>query len=95
MRIISDKVYGYIRKYDDTIYLRLFNSDERYKLVFDRIRFFIVSKSNNSDAYCHEYMKIKINSDDDLHLEKSLNIHNLVILNDVVVLNVIILINMK
>ena len=31
-------------------------------------------KSNMSDIYSHKYMKIKINSDDDLPLEKSLNI---------------------
>lgn len=44
LRIISDKVYGYIRKYAGTIYLRSFNSDERYKIIFDRIRFFMCQK---------------------------------------------------
>ena len=32
-----------------------------------------------SDIYSHKYMKIKINSDDDLSLEKSLNMENVVI----------------
>ena len=30
-------------------------------------------KSNISDVYSNKYMKIKINSDDDLPLEKTLN----------------------
>ena len=29
-------------------------------------------KSNSSEVYSHEYTKIKINSDDDLHLQKHL-----------------------
>ena len=36
-------------------------------------------KSNMSDVYSHKYMEIKINSDDDLPLEKSLNMENVVI----------------
>ena len=37
-------------------------------------------KSNISDVYCRKYIKIKINSDDVLPLEKTLNTHNLAIL---------------
>ena len=37
-------------------------------------------KSNISDGYFHKYTKIKINSDDDLTLEKAINMHNVVIL---------------
>ena len=37
-------------------------------------------KSNISDIYSHRYMKMKINSDDDLPLEKTLNVHNVLIL---------------
>ena len=37
-------------------------------------------KSNTSDVYFQNYLKIKINSDDDLLLEKTLNMHNAVIL---------------
>ena len=32
-------------------------------------------KSNISDVYSHTYAKIKIISDDDLPLEKTLNVH--------------------
>ena len=37
-------------------------------------------KINISDAFSHQYMEIKTNSDDDLPLEKTLNIQNRVIL---------------
>ena len=36
-------------------------------------------KSNISDIYSHKEMKIKINPDDHLPLEKTLNIHNAVL----------------
>ena len=71
--IIFDKVDRYIRKYDRTIYLSLFPSDYKYERVFDRIRYFIVSKSNISDVYSDKYRKIKIKSHDDLLLEKNIN----------------------
>ena len=37
-------------------------------------------KSNTLDIYHHKYTKIKINSDNDLPLEKTLNMNNVVIL---------------
>ena len=37
-------------------------------------------KSNISDLYSLKYMEIKINSDVDLPLEKTLNVYNVVIL---------------
>ena len=37
-------------------------------------------KSNISDVYSNKYMKIKINSDDDLPLEKTLNAIILIII---------------
>ena len=38
------------------------------------------AKKQYSDFYSHRYMKIKINSDDDLSLEKTINMRNVVIL---------------
>lgn len=58
----------------------LFHSDEKYGIIFDRIRYLIILKSNISCAYSHKYTKIGINSNDILHLEKTLNMHNVVIL---------------
>ena len=40
----------------------------------------ITLKSNISDIYSHRYTKIKINSDDDLFLEKTKTTHIVVIL---------------
>ena len=37
-------------------------------------------KSNTSDRYSLKYMEIKINSDVDLPLEKTLNVYNVVML---------------
>ena len=37
-------------------------------------------KSNISDVYSHEYTKIKINSGDNYPLEKTLDMHNVVII---------------
>ena len=56
-RIIFDKVAGYIRKYDGAKYLALFNSDEKFDRIFDKIIHLILLKSNLSDVYCHKYMK--------------------------------------
>ena len=49
LRIIFDKVDGYIRKNDNFKYVALF--DIKYKVIFDRIRYPIMLKSNISDAY--------------------------------------------
>ena len=80
LHIIFEKVDGYIRKYDGTKYLALFHSDESYERIFDKIRYPVMLKSNISDVSSHKFMKIQINSDDDLPLEKTLNIHNVAIL---------------
>ena len=44
--------------------------------MFDETRYLILLKSNTSDISSHKYTKIKINLDDDLLLEKTLNVHN-------------------
>ena len=66
--IIFNKVEWYIRKYDSTKYLAFFHFNERYKGIFDRIRYLNLLKSNISDVYFHKYRKIKIDSNDDLPL---------------------------
>ena len=52
---------------------------KKYKKIYDRIRYLIMLKSNISSVYSNKYAKIKINSDDDLSLEKALNMYNVVI----------------
>ena len=67
LHIIFDKVDGYIKKYDRTKYLALFHSDEKYERIFDRIKYLFI-------------LYIRINSGNDLPLEKMLNMHDVVIL---------------
>ena len=37
-----------------------------------RVRYIITLKSNTLDGYPHKYMKLKVNSDDDLSFKKHL-----------------------
>ena len=78
--VILDKLDGYIRKYDETKYLALFHFVGSNQISFDIIRYLIVLIINTSDAYSHQYMQIKTNSNDNLPFEKTLNIQNGVIL---------------
>ena len=80
LRVISDKVDGFVRDYDRTKYLVLF-IPKNNNAIFDRIRYFIPSYVTYVDT--SDYVKIKIDSDDALRLEIhffSLTMHNLVIL---------------
>ena len=63
-------------------YLALFLSNEKYDKVFDRTRYLIILKSNNSDVDSPKCMKIKINSDGDSPLDKTCNVHPVVILTE-------------
>ena len=44
--------------------------------MFEKNKTLIQKKSSISNVYYHNYMKIKNESDDDLSLEKTLNIQN-------------------
>lgn len=70
LRIIFDKIDGYIKKYDKNKYLALFHSNETYERMLNKIRCFIMLKSNRSYVCSYKYMKIKIEWDDTLLLEK-------------------------
>ena len=50
-----------------------------YEKLWTKVKGLIRSISNNSDNYDEEYMKIKFNSDDDLPLKKTLELHNMII----------------
>ena len=45
---------------------------KKHEELWSKIRDLIISKTNNSDDYDEKYIKIKFNSDDDLHLKESL-----------------------
>ena len=52
--------------------------------ITDRIRYLVMLKSNVSDVYSHKHMKMKINSDNNLTLEGTLKIQNVVTLTELV-----------
>ena len=56
-----------MEKDERTKYLALFHS-ETFERIFNRIRYVNVLKSNISYVYSHKYLKIKINSDNNLPL---------------------------
>ena len=57
-------------------YLSLFSSDEKNERIFDRIRFLIMLKAIFQMFIFKKYMKIKINSDNDIPSKEILNMHN-------------------
>ena len=65
--LVLNEVDGSIRDYDGTKHLVLLGL-EKYDAIFDRI---ISLKSGISSVASHNYGKIKIDSDDDLPLEKT------------------------
>ena len=71
LRIRFDKVNGFIRVYNGTRYLTLFNL---------RIRYLISQKSVIKYVFSHYYAKIKADCNDSLPLEKTLTLHNVIIL---------------
>ena len=52
----------------------------KYEKLWDKIRNFIRSITNNSDHHYKKYMKIKYNRDDDLALNKTLKFRSMVII---------------
>ena len=50
-----------------------------YEELWSKIRDIIRSKINNLDDYDKKYMKIKFNSDNNLPLKKTLELHNTII----------------
>ena len=50
--------------------------------TMEKVRDLIWSITNNSDNYDKKYMKIKIDSDDDLPLKKTLEVRNMVLMLD-------------
>ena len=48
-------------------------------IIWNQIRVLIRSITNTSDYYDGKYIKIKFNQEDDLHMKKKLELHNMVI----------------
>ena len=74
-----DKVNEFIRDISRTKYLVSFGS-EKFDAIFNRFRCLIESKVGVTYAAFSNYAKIKIDSDDDLLLEKALTMYNVAML---------------
>ena len=61
-----------------TKYLVLF-SLEKSNAIYNRIRYLIGLKSGISYIFSHNHAKVKIDSDDELLLEETLTLHNVII----------------
>ena len=79
LRITFNKVDGFIGVYDRIIYLVL-SVPEKYDAIYNRIRYLISKKSGITYGISHNYARIKIDSHDPLPLQKTLSIHNDIIL---------------
>ena len=77
--ILIDEIDGFIRLYDGTRYLVLSGS-EKYGSIYNRIRYLITVESGITCIVCHTYATIKVDSYDSLPLEKTMTLHNVIIL---------------
>ena len=69
LRIRFDKIDEFIRVYDETRYLVLFES-AKYDFISNRIRYLISVASGNTYVSSHNYAKIKVSSSHSLPLQK-------------------------
>ena len=79
LRIRLDKIDGFIRIYGGTRYLTLFGS-EKYDTIYNRIIYLISLKSDITYIFSHYFGKIKVDFHDSLPIEKTLTLHNVIIL---------------
>ena len=76
--IIFDKVDDFIRNFDGTKCMVLFDPEKCY-VIFDRIRYLIGFRSGIKCVDSHNYPKNKTDSDDDIPLEKMLTVYSVII----------------
>ena len=74
-----DKIDGIIKIYDGPRYLTLFGT-KNYEAIYDRIRYLISIKSNFTFIFSHYFVKSKVDSYGSLPIEKTLTLHNVIIL---------------
>ena len=87
LRIRFDEIDGFIRVYDGTRYLVLFDP-KKLDAIYNRIRYFISQKSDTIYAFSDNYARIKIDSYGSLTLSKTLNLYNVIILIKSVILRI-------
>ena len=72
LHIRFDKIDGFIRVYDVSRYLVLFVL-EKHDAIYNRIRYLMSQKKSGITCVtCHNYARIKVDSNDSLSLEKTL-----------------------
>ena len=79
LRVWFNQADGFIRVYDGTRYVVLFGP-EKYDAICSRIRYLISQKSDITYLFSQNNPKIKIGSYDSLCLEKTLTLHNVIML---------------
>ena len=81
--LIFNKVNEYFEEINGNKYLTLVptneNKEKKYEELWSKIRDLIRSITKNSDDYDEKYMKIKFNSDDELPLNKMIEIPSMII----------------
>ena len=77
--MIVTKLLEFVRVYDRTIYLTLFGP-EKHDTINKKIRYLMSQKCGNTYFFLKNYARIKIESNDSLPLEKTLTLHNVIIL---------------
>ena len=83
--LIVNKIDGYFEEINRNKYLTLVPTNQnedtlkKYKELRNKIRELITSATNNLNLYDGKYIKIKLNSDDDLSLKKMLELLKMII----------------
>ena len=72
-----DGEYEVIKIYDETKYLKLFDS-WIYDRIYDKINYLIGEKNNYKYSISHNFAKIRIDSHNSLPIEKILTFHNVI-----------------
>ena len=79
MRSRFDKIDGTIRIYDETRYLTLFGT-KKWDAINDKIMYFIRLKNSITYIFSRYSAKIKVDSYDSLHIEKTLTLYDVTLL---------------
>ena len=69
---------GFIRAYDGTTYLVLFEG-EKYAFIYSKVRYLIRVKSGITYIIHNNYVKMKVDLYTSLPLEKILTLHNIIL----------------
>ena len=80
---ISSKVNGYFEEINGNKYLTLVptneNKEKKYEELWSKIRDLIRSITKNSDDYDEKYMEIKFSRDDELPINKTIEISTMTV----------------